>query len=120
MGLINWLANRVATELKRDDDARLTDALKQLRAEREEEARETRKLVQELDDVLEKTQRMFARMAMRRSREIREAADQIGAEQQPQPEPQIQHRPMTAKERKQQLRANLMGGRFRRAAGDDE
>lgn len=118
--IINWLANRVATALKRTERDEIRAALEQIRAERESGAREARGLIIELESVLEKTQAMFARLAMRRTREIRKAAEQVEpAEEAMREVATAPAAPMSVKERKSLLRQRLMSGRVPRASGDE-
>lgn len=115
--LINWLANKVATALQRTEADAVAEALDVIRQENEERAREHRALLHEVEDILEKTQRMFARLAMRRSRELKKTLDQAdeGEAEQEQQQQQPDWRTLPASERKKLLRQQLRGGGFRRA-----
>lgn len=92
--LDNWVRNAVATQLRGVVQA-------EIEAARERDTRLVRELVQEMDDVLEKFTRVVAREAMRRSRDTKKAMEDTGNGSQL-PAPPV--------DRKQALRAALMGG----------
>lgn len=101
--MLNWLANALATRIQRADNAKVVDALKEIREEREAGRREVRALVGEMEDMLEKFSRVVARQAMRRSRAMKQALEE-DSEQQPQPETTAAALPNDIRARKQELR----------------
>lgn len=109
---VNRVANEVATLLQRGERAAITEALGEIRATSAETTREARQLIADMEDVLEKYQRALARIAMRRTREIRSQLEEA-PEQPAQVEPS---RELTPAELKQALRDRVAtGGMMRRA-----
>lgn len=103
--MIQRFLNALATRLRRDLRAEIRDAIEE---SRDADRKEVRALVAEMDDMLEKFNRMVARQAMRRSRETKAAAESFdGAtpDAAPAPAAPVLH----GLDRKAALRARIAG-----------
>lgn len=109
--MFNWLANRLATRLQREYDAKLLAAIQHAEEETEKATqqrdalkREQRALVSEMEDMLEKFSRVVARQAMRRTRAMKQA---LVEEEDPPTQQQTEVVAADPRTRKSQLRAQL-------------
>lgn len=97
------------TLLKPTWDRRIHDLIAEIQTEREANRAEVRKLIHEMDDVLEKFSRVVARQAMRRKREMDEHLEEKTEAAQAAQVAPGSTAPLGSKEYKDQLRRRIGG-----------
>lgn len=102
--MLNWLRNAFQTRPEQVPNARWTALELEIRRTTDENAKRTRELISEMEDILEKFSRVVAREGMRRSRAMKQRLEELEKQEEQQPEQQQQPAAAAGGDLKTQLR----------------